>query len=37
MYVKSNGIMKKSKYNVIIIEPSDIIVRGLSSLLAEAE
>lgn len=29
--------MRKSKYNVIIIEPSDIIVRGLSSLLDEAE
>lgn len=29
--------MGKSKYNVIIIEPSDIIVRGLSSLLDEAE
>lgn len=29
--------MGKSKFNVIIIEPSDIIVRGLSSLLGEAE
>lgn len=28
--------MGKSKYNVIIIEPSDIIIRGLSSLLNEA-
>lgn len=37
MYVKSKGSMKKSKFNVVIIEPSDIIVRGLSSLLAEAE
>ena len=29
--------MGKSKYNIIIIEPSDIIVRGLNSLLADAE
>lgn len=29
--------MGKSKYNVIIIEPSDIIVRGLNSLLSETE
>lgn len=34
---KLKEIMGKSKYNVIIIEPSDIIVRGLSSLLDEAE
>lgn len=34
---KLKEIMGKSKFNVIIIEPSDIIVRGLSSLLGEAE
>lgn len=34
---KSKRVMEKSKYNVIIIEPSDIVIRGLGALLAESE
>lgn len=37
MYAKLKEVMRKSKYNVIIIEPSEMIVRGLNSLLTEAE
>lgn len=37
MCVKSKGAMRINRFNIIIIEPSDMIMRGLCAILDESE